>query len=131
MALQPLDKENYVALDADDRRRDEVRQLWLHYLEVRREIQRLEAEKKAAEAELKALMRATNPDAQGAVIDGVKAFTAKPDSTFASAKFIEENPYLAAAYMVEKKVLDVDLLKKANPALYARYRAESFKVKVG
>lgn len=54
---------------------------------------------------------------------GEKRLTCKANGTFASSRFIADNPELAAELTVDKPALDVDRLKALHPDLYLAYRA--------
>lgn len=115
-----VDKDGYRFVELGDLESD-----WKHMREMieRRDtldaaIARVRAffEKKMAEA-----------DADGFMINGVRRVSYKKDATFPSAKFIEECPAIAAAYMTTKEVLDVAALKQHRPQDYANWRGRSFK----
>lgn len=51
----------------------------------------------------------------------------RPTSRWAGAKFMREQPDLARHYLkqVTKEELDLELIKRTNPALYSKYQVRS------
>lgn len=64
------------------------------------------------------------------VLDGEVVAT-HPRGAFNKARFVEENPPLAAKYMVTVPVetFDEEAFKAANPGLYDDYRSRSLRIK--
>lgn len=73
-------------------------------------------------------MRLLTEDHEVAKAGGKAAWSWKANGTFASKRFTEAEPELAAAYTHLVPALDLDRLKAEEPAVYDRYRARVLRV---
>jgi len=123
MEAQALDvvKDQYAlvgldAAEADDA--DQVRRLLAERAELKAALTTTQGRLDAVEATLIAAIG----DAEALTIGGRPVLTRKANGTFATARFAQDHPDVAAQYMT-KPALDVDRIKAERPELYAQYRA--------
>ncbi|MEU7092940.1 YqaJ viral recombinase family protein [Kitasatospora aureofaciens] len=91
----------------------------------------LKAQEKALDAELVAVeneMRALAGEKEVVQASGKPAWSWKGNGVFASKKFTEAHPELAAAYTRMVPAIDTDRLKADHPETYAAFRARVLRV---
>ncbi|WP_234334277.1 YqaJ viral recombinase family protein [Streptomyces sp. NRRL B-1347] len=99
--------------------------------ELRRARAALKDEEKALADRLRAVeneMRLLTGDNEMATAGGRAAWSWKANGSFASRRFREEMPELAAAYTSPLPALDVDRLKAEQPKIYDQFRARVLRV---
>lgn len=99
--------------------------------ELRARRAELKAEEKALAERLRTVeneMRLLTGKSEVAKAGGKPAWSWKANGTFASKKFAEAEPELAAEYTHLVPALDLDRLKTEKPEVYAKYRARQLHV---
>lgn len=97
-------------------------QEYLDYVNAKQAMAYWEVRIAAFRAKLKAA--ATASGAQSLTINDQEVFTHRAIEQFGKKEFEKKDPELAAQYMrrVEKIEIDVELIKRTNPGLYAEYQ---------
>ncbi|MEU5834548.1 lambda-exonuclease family protein [Streptomyces diacarni] len=115
-----------------DVRTDEVVNVDLdRAVELREKRAALKGQEKAVAAELRTVeneMRLMTGEAEVARVGSKSAWTWKQNGTFASSRFREEQPELAAAYTRQVEAVDTDRLAAEHPETYRTYRARVLRV---
>lgn len=78
---------------------------------------------------LKGMLTELIGDAETATLDDEPIFTYKPINSFNEGEFKKTDPELHKLYMreVRREELDIELLKRARPDVYARYQVRPLK----
>lgn len=111
--------------DAVELTDDEARQLRDRWQDAKDAVKQAEQDFRTVTNEIRELLG----ESSMAVCGKRVVVSYRNTGTFASKRFAEEHPEVAARHRTQKTVLDVDALKAAEPALYARFRARVLNVK--
>lgn len=98
---------------------DTARDLLARRKSLKEQIKELESQLTTVENQ----MRDTAREAEVVTADGKQAWTWKANGTFASRRFREEQPELAAKYVRTVEEIDTDRLKAEQPETFAKFRA--------
>ena len=103
-----------------------LRALWAE--RERRRRQSLDNEKWLKEFDKK--LAAAMGNAEELFLDGARVAVYVPDGSFKKKQFLDEQPEVAETCSEYQRVLNLEMLKKKFPEIYAKYRARTMRTKV-